>query len=614
MNVLNNQNKLKSLKEKANSLPLTPGVYIMKNKNGEIIYVGKAKKLKNRVTQYFGSSSAHTDKVRRMVENVDDFEYILCDSEFEAFILENSKIKQYQPKYNILLKDDKGYHYVRITDEKWRRIEFSNSNDGKGKYIGPYNSASVVKETIDETRKIFKLPDCNRSFDKRTKPCLNYHIGICDAPCAGKICHEDYEKSIDAAVAFIKKGGYNEDDIAEMTAKMEKAAENLEFEYAAKLRDRINAIRKISDKQKVISDVHSEQDVFALAHVGTDYCVQLLSFRNGRLFDQKHYFFSEINSAEELYEEFIPRFYSENEHIPKRIITDTEFETIPLIEKWLSDKKGSKVTVTVPKIGEQKKTVDMCRNNASYHLTLNLEPVGRAKAVLTEIADLLGLDKLPEYIESYDISNISGTNNVAGMVVFKNARPYKNAYRRFRIKSFIGQDDFRSMAEVLDRRFEEYEKGKDSAFSVLPDLILLDGGKGQLSAVLPILEKHNISVPVFGMVKDSSHRTRAITDLQGEIELKPTRRAFNFITEVQNEVHRYAIEYHKKSRTKSMLRSELETIEFVGEKTAKALMKELKTVTAIAEASAEELSAVNGVNKKAAKSIYNYFHQSDGNQ
>ncbi len=600
--------RLIRLKAKSNRLPKSPGVYIMKDKIGKIIYIGKAKALKNRVTQYFGAGSGHTEKVRQMVSIVEDFDYIICDSEFEALILENSLIKQNQPKYNILLKDDKGYHYIKITDEKWPRIETAMQLSARGEFIGPYYSAAVVKDTVEEVRKIFKLPDCNRNFDKPTKPCLNYHIGLCDAPCRLKISHKEYLENIKSATEFIKKGDTGS-MLSLLEKRMEAAAERLDFEYAAKLRDRINAVKKLKDRQKVFLCTHEKQDVFASASLGNILCISILIFRNNRLTDKKRFFFEDTEGKEQFYAEFLARFYEEREDIPPRILIDTLPENTSLLEDWLSKKSGRKVNITVPKAAEPLEILKMCRNNAADNLSEKSKESGKEMTALNELAALLGLSNAPRYIESYDISNTAGDENVAAMVVFRDGKPYKKAYKKFKIKSFIGQDDYRSLAEVLDRRFTEYEKGEDEGFSTLPDLILLDGGIGQISAVAPVLAKHNLDIALFGMVKDSKHRTRAIATSGGDIAIKANRRTFTLITEIQDEVHRFAISFHRKSKSKKMLNSSLLEIEGIGPEKAKVLMKHFKTIKAIKEASLEELTAVKGFGKSYALKVWEHFNK-----
>ena len=579
----------------------------MRNKSGEIIYVGKAKALKNRVTQYFGAGNQHAEKVRKMVENVNDFDFVLCDSEFEALILENSLIKQNQPKYNILLKDDKGYHYIKISGDKWRKITTSkDTSDSHAQYIGPYYSAFVVKDTVDEAIKVFKLPDCNRSFDKPTKPCLNYHIGRCDAPCRGKTAIEEYNETVDSAISFIK-GGFGADTVKKLQERMSQAAQSLNFEYAAKLRDRINAIQKLSEKQKVVMCTYSSQDVFASVCSEGISCVGILVFRNGRLTDKKVFFIDGEYQKSELYAEFLRRYYDGRDSIPKRIVLDSDINDKELIEKWLNSISGRSVSIICPERGEQKRIVEMCSQNAAESLALKLNRTGGQTAALSNLRELLGLETAPEIIEAYDISNTGGDENVAGMVVFCGGKPDKKSYKRFKIKGFSGQDDYRSMAEVLDRRFNEYEKSVDKGFSRLPDLILLDGAAGQISAVLPVMKAHSISVPVFGMVKDGKHKTRAIATTGEDIEIKGNRAVFGLITAIQDEVHRYAISFHRKKRTQKMLGSSLTEISGVGDNTARALIKHFKTVSAIKSASVDELLTVKGLSRKTAENIYNYF-------
>ncbi len=596
--------KILRLRKKANNLPQLPGVYIMKNSVGEVIYVGKAKKLKNRVVQYFRTDAAHTPKVKKMVSRVNDFDYIVCDTEFEALTLENSLIKQYSPKYNILLKDDKGYHYIKISNDKWRKITAVKQLDKNGTFIGPFNSGYVVSRTVKEALKIFKLPDCNRSFDKYSKPCLNYHIGLCMAPCRAKTPLSEYNEALNSAIDFIKNN--NTHNINELKAKMEKASEELNFEYAAKLRDRINAIERIHEKQKVILSDTVRHDVFATSLVGDTACVQAFVFINGHLSDEKHFFFDGVTLKSELYSEFLPQYYSIYEDIPKRIIIDA-LPDDDTVAEWIAKKGGHTVEMLVPQRAEKLKLLNMCAQNASEHLAQKIERSIKETSALNSLAELLGMENPPRYIEAYDISNIAGSENVAAMVVFRDGRPQKDLYRKFKIKSFIGQDDFRSMAEVLDRRLSEYEKGQDEAFKTLPDLILLDGGVPQLRAVEPILKKHNVNVAMFGMVKDNKHRTDAIATTGGNIAIKSNRSAFTLITSIQDEVHRFAIGYHKARRSKSMLESKLTEIEGIGKEKAKNLIKHFKTIDKIKNANPQELLKVDGIGKKYAENIIEYF-------
>ena len=607
--------KMKILRKKAMSLPLLPGVYIMKNADGEIIYIGKAKALKNRVSQYFGSQNRHPIKVRKMVENVDRFDYIVTGSEFEALVLECSLIKQHSPKYNILLKDDKGYSYIRISDGEYRKISavFNKKDDGS-EYIGPYLSSYSVRQSVDAANKIFKLPQCNKVFPRdfgKSRPCLNYYISQCCGLCTGKIKKSDYDEAVDGAIAFLK--GDSRDIIADLRAKMEKAAEELDFEQAAKLRDRINSIERIKEKQKVVYKSVEEQDVFATADIDGSVCLAVLRFSNGRLFDSEHFFFDDPGDKEGMRSDFITSYYSMRDNIPKRVTVDGEVADRELLEQWLSEKKGKKVTVFVPARGEQLEIVNMCRKNAEEKLAIKKGRTGREIAVLDELKDLLGLKKTPEYIESYDISHTAGQDSVAGMIVFKGGKPYRKAYKRFSIKSFDGNDDYRAMNEVLTRRFSEYEKSKDSTegFGKLPDLILLDGGVGQVHAVEPVLREFGLKIPLFGMVKDNRHRTRAISGDGGEIAINSKRQVFTLVSEIQNEVHRFSVAYHHQKHAKRGLSLSLTEIEGVGEKRASALLKYFKTMTAIKNAGVDELSKAPGITSAVAQNIYDYYRTKD---
>lgn len=607
--------KMKILRKKAMSLPLLPGVYIMKNADGEIIYIGKAKALKNRVSQYFGSQNRHPIKVRKMVENVDRFDYIVTGSEFEALVLECSLIKQHSPKYNILLKDDKGYSYIRISEGEYRKISavFNKKDDGS-EYIGPYLSSYSVRQSVDAANKIFKLPQCNKVFPRdfgKSRPCLNYYISQCCGLCTGKIKKSDYDEAVDGAIAFLK--GDSRDIIADLRVKMEKAAEELDFEQAAKLRDRINSIERIKEKQKVVYKSVEEQDVFATADIDGSVCLAVLRFSNGRLFDSEHFFFDDPGDKEGMRSDFITSYYSMRDNIPKRVTVDGEVADRELLEQWLSEKKGKKVTVFVPARGEQLEIVNMCRKNAEEKLAIKKGRTGREIAVLDELKDLLGLKKTPEYIESYDISHTAGQDSVAGMIVFKGGKPYRKAYKRFSIKSFDGNDDYRAMNEVLTRRFSEYEKSKDSTegFGKLPDLILLDGGVGQVHAVEPVLREFGLKIPLFGMVKDKRHRTRAISGDGGEIAINSKRQVFTLVSEIQNEVHRFSVAYHHQKHAKRGLSLSLTEIEGVGEKRASALLKYFKTMTAIKNAEVDELSKAPGITSAVAQNIYDYYRTKD---
>lgn len=606
--------KMSILRKKAMALPLLPGVYIMHSADGEIIYIGKAKALRNRVSQYFGSQNNHAEKVRRMVDNVDHFEYIITDSEFEALILECSLIKQHTPKYNILLKDDKGYSYIKVSGDKWRKISYVlQKNDDGAEYIGPYKSSYYVKSAVEEANKIFMLPTCNRKFPQdfgKGRPCLNYHIKLCTAPCTGKVKFADYNESVEQALAFLKGGSSN--SVKDLTKKMEEAAENLEFERAARIRDKISAIKKMGDKQKVVANKVLDEDVIASFSDGHKTCFQVFRFEGGRLFDRESFVFDSGDSEGET-EEFILRYYTIRDDIPKNIAIDKEFDGLTAMQDWLSEKRGSKVYITVPQRGEQAQLMAMCRSNAAEELAQRKGATVKEYSVLEELKELLGLEKIPSYIESYDISNLAGTENVAGMIVYKDGKPYKCAYKKFKIKGFDGQDDYASMAEVIGRRFNEYLKAEkaDDGFGKLPDLILLDGGKGQVAVAKQVLREMNIDVPLFGLVKDDKHRTRAVTGDGGEISVNSRRALFTFLSKMQDEVHRFAIGYHHERRSKNTFKSSLTEIEGIGEKRARAMLKYFRTIDNISKADLEELEGCPQMTKNAAVAVYRYFHSAE---
>lgn len=602
----------KELRKKAMALPLQPGVYIMKNKDRKIIYIGKAKKLKNRVSSYFGSHSNHSLKVIRMVENVDDFDYILCDSEFEALVLECSLIKQHQPKYNILLKDDKGYNYIKITKEEFPKIrECKRIDDDTAEYIGPYTSNFSVKQAVEETLKIFKLPRCNKKFPKdygKSRPCLNGFMGICSAPCAARISKEEYADNVKDAVSFLKGGSVKA--VREMQEQMLEYSENLQFEEAAKLRDRIKAIKNLEEKQKVVSINVPEEDVFALVNSNKKACFEVIRFEHGKLTDTEFWLIDAVDDLPQSRFELIERYYSMRSRIPSRIAVDGEIADEELLREFLESKRGKKIEFIHPQKGEHLSIVNMCISNANEHLAQHQGRLGKELAALEDLKNLLGLEKLPEYIESYDISHTFGADNVAGMVVFHNGRPMKSAYKRFAVKGFDGQNDVGSMREVLTRRFNHYyNDDEDSTFKILPDLILLDGGEPQVNAVLPVVRSMGIDVPVFGMVKDNKHRTRAIALNGGEIEINSHRQVFTLVSSIQEEVHRFAISYHHNKHKKSTLSTSLTKIEGIGDAKAKALLKHFKTVTAIKNATVEELAQVSGISQSNARQVFNFYHK-----
>lgn len=612
------EQKRKELRQKAMQLPLTPGVYIMHDSSGEIIYIGKAKALKNRVSQYFGSERNHDAKVRRMVSNVDYFEYILTDSEFEALVLESSLIKQHQPKYNILLKDDKGYCYIRVSGGDWPRLSavLQKEEDG-AKYIGPYLSFWSIRETVDAARKIFKLPDCNKKFPRdigKSRPCLNFYIDQCCAPCRGKVSGEDYNEAFQQALDFVKGGSGT--SVRELTKRMEQAAEDLDFELAARLRDRINAIQKLRDRQKVVESKVPEQDVIALAQGESQTAFEVFRFTGGKLTDRESFLTEGTGSDPEARSEFLRQYYAIRDRIPPVVTLDGPCDGQELTARWLTERRGRTVRINVPQKGSQKQLVEMCHNNAAEYLAQQSGLSGRDASALDELRRLLGLEKTPAYIECYDISNLQGGENVAGMVVFENGRPLKAAYRRFKIKTVEGQDDYGSMREVIERRFNEYrekrQEGDDTGFGRLPDLILLDGGRGHVNAVQPVLDRMGIAVPLYGLVKDDKHRTRAIAVSGGEIGITSTRKAFTLLSTIQDEVHRFAIGYHRQQRKKSAISSTLLGIEGVGPARAKALLKHFKTVAAVGEAELEELERAPGMTKPAARRVFDYFHGENG--
>lgn len=603
---------LDKLGEKARNLTHMPGVYLMKNINNEIIYIGKAKNLKNRVSSYFQlNNPSHNDKVKRMVEQVHDFDYIVVDSEFEALVLECSLIKQNNPKYNILLKDDKGYHYIKITKGDYPKItsEKQMLNDNAD-YIGPYTSSFSVTQTVDEVNKIFKLPTCNKKFPqdiKKTRPCLNYYIKQCMGVCRGKINKNDYNEIISQAISYIKSGSSS--IVTRLTSQMEKASEDLDFEKAADLRDRIQAIKKISETQKVYMVSQPNQDVIAFSQNLTNAVVTILKFRNEQLVDKEDYSFDDIYDLAQTRQEFLNQYYLSTQDIPKQIIIDEEYDGIDLLSDYLSDKQGVKIQIKVPLIGDQKKLIEMARNNASEKLSKIAQRTGREVTALAELSKILGLSKTPEYIEAYDISNIGESSIVAGMVVFLNGRPYKKAYKKFKISEEYGQDDYRSMREVITRRFKHYfeEKDTNEGFGRLPDLILLDGGKGHVGAVKPILEEMGLTIPLFGMVKDSKHRTRAIAADGGEISISGYKSAFSFVTNIQDEVHRFSINYQKKVHKKSSFEITLTRVDGIGEKKATALLKAFKTKKELKNASIEDLRKVAKINEKIATELYDFI-------
>ncbi len=610
---LNTDNpRIDYLRDKAHKLTQAPGVYLMKDKTGKIIYVGKAKILKNRVSSYFRENLNAVEKVHKMVEHVHDFDFIVTDTEFEALVLECSLIKQYNPKYNILLKDGKGYHYIQVTNEPFPRIRAARQKVGDDTFIGPFTSSFSVQQSVDEAVKVFKLPTCNRKFPqefKKGRPCLNYHIKQCMGLCRGRVSEKEYRALIDQAISYIRNG--SEDSVRNMTAEMEQAAENLDFERAALLRDRIRAVQRIGQNQKIIRDGAVNQDVIGLAHNGSAACISVLKYREGRLYDKDDVIVEEAFDHAKLRSDFLLQYYGACiADIPRQISIDGECEDFELVARYLREKSGHAVQLTIPQRGEGVQLVQMAIRNAGDHLSYVVGRTGREISALDELGRILGLPSPPLYIEAYDISNLGDTAIVGGMVVFENGRPLKAAYKRFSIKEADGQNDYGAMQEMLRRRFLRYQEnpeGTDAYFLRLPDLILLDGGKGHVAVIRTLLSGMGIDVPVFGMVKDDRHRTRAIAQDGGEISINANRNAFSLVTKIQDEVHRFAISYQRNVHKKSSFEIDLKTVKGIGDKKAVKLLKTFKTKTAMKAASLEELKACAGLTQEAAQALYDFI-------
>ena len=599
------------LYEKAKKLPLLPGVYLIKDRTGEIIYVGKAKRLRLRVSQYFREGVPHEPKVTRMIEHAYSFDFIVTTSEFEALVLECSQIKLHSPKYNILLKDDKGYCFIRVGKEPYPRItaELQKQEDG-AVWIGPYMSSFAVREMVATAQDAFRLHRCNKQFPRdfgKERPCLNYHIGKCMAPCTGKIGEAEYAECVDGAVRLIRNG--KNEILRILRRRMEEASEALEFEKAAVVRDQINAIEKVSAGQRVVQSTIKQADVFSFVAAHGAVCAAMLAFREGRLVDKNEFTFPDTTDADEVREEFLARFYSGGRQIPRLILLDKLPESTPELEQMLTEQADHRVVLSVPQRGDGPRLVQMAALNASESLTLRSGRVSREERLLDEVAKTLGLSGPPTVIESYDISNWGDGTSVAGMIVFENGRPKKSGYRRFKIKSVAGTDDYASMAEVLWRRAYEYANEGKGQFAVKPDLILLDGGKGQLSAVTAALAGTAFEdVPTFGMVKDDRHRTRSIISKEGEIAISMHKSVFSFISTIQNEVHRFSIDYQRRAGKKKAFSSTLMQIPGVGQATAKKLLRTMKTVHAISEATPAELIEKAGLPTRTADAVWAFYH------
>lgn len=608
--------RLPYLRDKVKKLPLLPGIYIMKDISGEIIYIGKAKSLKNRVSSYFRSIEKHLPKVYKMVENVNDFDYIVTRSEFEALVLECSFIKQYSPKYNILLKDDKGYHYVRISPGDYGKITPSHQEIKDGsRYLGPYVSGYVVSQTVDEANKAFMLPTCSRKFPQeigKGRPCLNYHIKQCMAPCTGKVSPQEYKEALDQAIDFIRGGSSQAQEI--LTRKMYEASENMEFEKAARYRDRLKAIKNINAHQKVVSIRYEEEDVIAVSQGTTKCCAVILKFRNYRLVDKEYFMLDTTDDLVDTRTQFVLRYYDMKADCPKSVVLDGEIEHLDEMRQFMAEKSGHSVSIIIPQKGDQKQLVEMALENASQHISERSRRTNREIAALDELSRLLGLNQVPQYIEAYDISNIGSETIVAGMVVFDEGRPLKEAYRKFSIRSVVGKpDDYASMREVLQRRLEEYEKNKDKGvgFGHLPDLILLDGGKGHVASVKPLVRQMGFDIPVFGMAKDDRHRTKTIATEDGELSVSSFRSAFDLLTTIQDEVHRFAIGYSRSKHKSKAFESALRSVEGIGPKRAESLFKRFKTIKAMEAATTEQLAETPSMTQEAAQNLYLYLHKRD---
>lgn len=616
------------IEEELKKLPAKPGVYLMHNERDEIIYVGKAVRLKNRVRQYFQDSRNLTPKIARMVTHIARFEYIITDSELEALVLECNLIKEYRPKYNTMLTDDKTYPYIKVTTgEAYPRILFSRlMKKDKSRYFGPYTSAGAVKDTIELLRKIYKIRTCHRNLPKDIgigRPCLYYHIGQCDAPCQGNISQEDYQKQIHQVLQFL--GGNYEPVLQMLTEKMMQASEIMAYEKAMEYRDLIRSIQQITEKQKVTSSQMEDRDVIGLARAGNEAVVQVFFIRNGRLIGRDHYYLTgvENESRAEVLTSFVKQFYGESPFVPRELMVPEGIEDEDIILQWLSEKRGQKVILRVPKKGQKERLVELACKNALNILNKDSEKLKREEArtvgAVRELADLLGLPLLTR-MEAYDISNISGFEKVGSMVVYEKGKPKRSAYRKFKIRDIQGQDDYHSLEEVLTRRFthgqreqKELEaKNMDQAmgsFSMFPDLILMDGGKGQVHIAQKVLMELGLDIPVCGMVKDDFHRTRGIYFDDEEIAIDRSSEAFHLVTRIQDEAHRFAIEYHRSLRSKTQVKSVLEDIPGIGEARRKALMRYYGDIQKIREASVEDLKQVPSMNEAAAESVYAFFRK-----
>ena len=598
------------IQEQLKKLPSEPGIYLMKDKHNEVIYVGKAISLKNRVRQYFQSSKNHTSKVKSMVRNITKFEYIITDSELEALILECNLIKKYRPKYNVLLRDDKTYPYIKVTiNEDYPRVlKVRKVLKDKAKYFGPYTNITAVNDTLEIIRNIYPIRTCNidikKAIENKARPCLNKHIKKCIGPCTGEISKEEYNKMIDEVILFLS--GKEERLIEILKDNMNKCSEEFKFEEAAMYRDKIRSVEDIIQKQKidlVNSDIN--QDIIAMAKEKDEACVQVFFIRNGKIVGREHYILEGVmeSSCNSILTTFVKQFYISQDYIPKEIIIEDDIEDSIILEKWLSDKKGKKVNIKVPKKGEKKNLIEMVRKNAVEYLEkfsdLNKLKYQKSIGVLEELKNILALKEIPKRIESFDISNIQGVDSIGSMIVLTNGKKDKKEYRRYKIKTVQGPNDYDSMAEIVERRIK-YEN--------LPNLILLDGGKGQVSSVKKVLDKYGVDIPLWGMYKDDKHRTKGLISQEKEIELDKTSNLYRFVASIQEEVHNYAISYHRSLRNKSLTKSVLDDIQGIGDKRKKSLLSYFKGIEGIKAASVEELLSVEGMNKSCAQNVFDFFN------
>lgn len=617
------------IEEELKKLPSLPGVYIMHDEQDAIIYVGKAISLKNRVRQYFQKSRNLGIKKEQMVEQIARFEYIVTDSELEALVLESNLIKEHCPKYNTMLKDDKNYPFIKVTaGEAFPRIMTARSmKKDKSKYFGPYTSAGAVKDVIELTRKLYHLRTCNRNLPRdigKERPCLYYHIKQCDAPCQGYITEAAYQKQVEELLDFLN--GNHKKILTQLEGKMYEASEKMEFEDAAQYRDLIQSVKKIGERQKITDHPGEDKDIIAAAMEDADAVVQVFFVRDGKLIGRDHFYMKSApgENRKGILSSFLKQFYAGTPFIPKEIMLQEEVEDMELIAKWLESRKGKKVRISVPKKGTKEKLVEMAYHNAKLVLRQDKERIkreeGRTIGAVKEIEALLGLSGT-QRMEAYDISNISGFQSVGSMVVYEKGKPKRSDYRKFKIKSVQGPNDYASMEEVLTRRFvhgmDEREERKQQledefgSFTRFPDLILMDGGKGQVNIALEVLEKLQLTIPVCGMVKDDKHRTRGLYYNNQEIPISRDSEGFKLITRVQDEAHRFAIEYHRSLRSKGQVHSVLDDIPGIGETRRKALMRHFKGLDGIREASVETLSNIESMNEKVARQVYDFFHKKE---